>query len=91
MPTCKLRAEILVAPWHIQQHVTGKMCDVLLESADRSQEAFISLKDNYKSIVGRRQALRDECSQLASEKKRLLQFVQVLNEKLEHFEGAEIF
>ena len=66
-----------------------KMCDVLLESADRSQEAFISLKDNYKSIVGRRQALRDECSQLASEKKRLLQFVQVLNEKLEHFEELE--
>jgi len=67
-----------------------KMCDVLLESADRSQEAFISLKDNYMSIVGRRQALQDECSQLASEKKRLLQFVQVLNEKLEHFEELEI-
>ena len=37
-----------------------KMCDVLLESADRSHEAFISLNDNYKSIVGRRQALQDE-------------------------------
>jgi hypothetical protein len=33
--------------------------------------------------------LQDECSQLASEKKRLLQFVQLLNEKLEHFEELE--
>ena len=66
-----------------------KMCDALLESADRTQEAFSCLKDNYKSIVGRRQGLQDECSQLASEQKRLLQFVQVLNEKLEHFEELE--
>ena len=71
----------------LEQYI--KMCDVLLESADQSQEYFNSLKDNYRSIVGRRQTLQDECSQLASEKKRLLQFVQVLNEKLENFEELE--
>ena len=71
----------------LEQYI--KMCDVLLESADQSQESFDSLKDNYWSIVGRRQTLQDECSQLASEKKRLLQFVQVLNEKLENFEELE--
>jgi len=71
----------------LEQYI--KLCDVLLESTYQSQEAFNSLKDNYKSVVGRRQTLQDECSQLASEKKRLLQFVQLLNEKLEHFEELE--
>eukprot|EP00227_Mantoniella_beaufortii_P002645 CAMPEP_0197613336 /NCGR_PEP_ID=MMETSP1326-20131121/58966_1 /TAXON_ID=1155430 /ORGANISM="Genus nov. species nov., Strain RCC2288" /LENGTH=793 /DNA_ID=CAMNT_0043182195 /DNA_START=165 /DNA_END=2546 /DNA_ORIENTATION=- len=67
----------------LKQNVT--LCDRLLQKADETQAFFVDLRVSYRSIKCRGQALQFECARLVTEKKRLLEFAEVLNHKLGYF------
>jgi len=45
---------------------------------------------SFRSVKGRGQALQFECARLVTEKKRLLEFAEVLNRKLGYFDELEL-
>jgi hypothetical protein len=64
-----------------------------LGSSERKKHVvsrFVPLFRCYRSVKGRGQALQFECARLVTEKKRLLEFAEVLNRKLGYFDELEV-
>jgi len=72
----------------LKHHLTT--CDSMLQKADETQAHFEDMRVKYRSVKGRGQALQVECARLVSEKKKLLEFAEVLHRKLGYFDELEV-